>query len=74
MPSNNLKMIRIKGDSLKAIKQVMNETNRNITCAAEYLIKNGLLVFLNEQKCLNELKSIALNNEKNNKKEDGNSN
>lgn len=74
MSNNNLKMIRIKGDSLKAIKQVMNDTNRNITCAAEYLIKNGLLVFLNEQKYINDLKSFALNNEKNNKKEDGNIN
>lgn len=53
------KFLRIRGEILKAVEQVMNETNRNLTGAAAYLIANGFTVYQKEQQVLSEMKNNA---------------
>lgn len=53
------KFLRIRGEILKAVEQVMTETNRNLTGAAAYLIANGFVVYEKEQQMISEMKNNA---------------
>jgi hypothetical protein len=50
------KFLRISGEYLESVKQVMNETNRNITGTVAYLISNGFSVYKKERELINQMK------------------
>lgn len=53
------KFLRIGGEYLESVIQVMNETNRNITGAAAYLISNGFAVYQKERELIKQMKVMS---------------
>jgi len=50
------KFLRISGEYLESVMQVMKETNRNITGATAYLISNGFAVYQKERELIKQMK------------------
>ena len=56
------KTVRISDESLRAVLEVVHKTNRNYTCATNYLILYGYVAFLREQAILKDVKQFNKEN------------